>query len=131
MKEYGVWEQVDLRVIGKEDHEFLVPNGKVYGFLHGKVYITDQKNIVVSTSNLDPISRDINSEIGVSFKFSDENAKNLKEMLSFVDFADEMSTQVGSAEYERMLNNPNTKNRVRRLKITQWIVEKLGLLHLL
>lgn len=131
MKEYGVWDQVDLRVIGKEDHEFLVPNGKVYGFLHGKVYITDQKNIVVSTSNLDPISRDINSEIGVSFKFSDENAKNLKEMLSFVDFADEMSTQVGSAEYERMLNNPNTKNRVRRLKITQWIVEKLGLLHLL
>ncbi len=131
MKEYGVWDQVDLRVIGKEDHEFLSPNGKVYGFLHGKVYITDRKNIVVSTSNLDPISRDINSEIGVSFKFSDENSKNLKEMLSFVDFANEISTNVTTSEYERMLNHPNAKSRVRRLKITKWIVEKLGLLHLL
>lgn len=131
MKASGVWEQVDLRMIGKEDHEFLTPNGKVYGFLHGKVYITDRKNVVVSTSNLDPISRDINSEIGVSFKFKNEDAKNLKEMLSFVEFVHSMSTKVGSDEYERMMKNPNIQGKIRRMKATKWIVEKLGLLHLL
>lgn len=131
MKASGVWNQVDLRMIGKEDHEFLTPNGKVYGFLHGKVYITDKKNIVVSTSNLDPISRDINSEIGVSFKFKNEEAKNLKEMLAFVEFVHSMSTKVGTPEFDRMMKNPNLQGKVRRMKAAKWIVEKLGLLHLL
>ncbi len=131
MKAAGVWEQVDLRVIGKEDHELLVPNGQVYGFLHGKVYITDRKNVVVSTSNLDPISRDINSEIGVSFKFKEEDSKNLKEMLEFVEFAQSISTNIGSQEYQRMISNPKIKNMVRKTKAAKWIVEKLGLLHLL
>lgn len=131
MKAEGVWNQVDLRVIGKEDHELLTPNGKVYGFLHGKVYITDKKNIVVSTSNLDPISRDINSEIGVSFKFKDENSQNLKEMLEFVEFAHSMSTNIGTAEYQRMVSNPKISSQVRKTKAAKWIVEKLGLLHLL
>jgi len=131
MKQHGVWDQVDLRMIGKEDHEFLTPNGKVYGFLHGKVYITDKKNIVVSTSNLDPISRDINSEIGVAFKFKDEDSKNLKELLEFVEFVQSMSTRYHSPEYQRMMDNPNVQGKIKRMKAAKWIVEKLGLLHLL
>lgn len=131
MKKYGVSDQVDLRMIGKEDHELLTPNGKVYGFLHGKVYITDRSNVVVSTSNLDPISRDINSEIGVSFKFKNEDSNNLKEMIEFVEFVQSMSTKYNSEEYKRIMKNPNIKGMVLRLKATRWIVEKLGLLHLL
>lgn len=131
MKQHGVWDQVDLRMIGKEDHEFLTPNGKVYGFLHGKVYITDKKNVVVSTSNLDPISRDINSEIGVAFKFKEEDSKNLKEMLNFVEFVHSMSTQYHSPEYQRMMKNPNIQGKIRRMNAAKWIVERLGLLHLL
>ena len=130
-KKHGVSAQTELRVIGKGDDELLQANGKEYGFLHAKVYMVDGKVSIVSTSNLDPISRLSNSEVGVRIVFPDENGKNAQKMQQFLEFVRGLTTDVNSDEYKQMLADPDAAAMLRKLKIYKAVAKKMGLLHLL
>ncbi len=132
-KEHGVFNQTDMRVIGKEDDELLElsAKGKEYGFLHAKVYMVDNKTVILSTSNLDPISRLTNSEVGVRITFPDGQGKNIQKMRDFVKFVTKISTNTDSEEYKRMLADPDAKTMLRKLSIYKTLARNLGLLHLL
>ncbi len=128
---HGVAGQVELKVLGKEDHEFLSPTGKEYGFLHAKIYIADEKRFVNTTSNLDLISRLSNSEIGVQIDFLEKNSSNLAELKIFLAYLRSISTDVNSQEYQRMIANPRASGFVKKLAIYKALITRLGLLHLL
>ena len=132
-KEQGVFNQTDLRVIGKEDDELLEKSskGKEYGFLHAKVYMVDNRTVILSTSNLDPISRITNSEVGVRITFPDDTGKNVQKMREFVKYVTNLSTNTSSDEYQRMLADPDGRTMLRKLAIFKTLARNLGLLHLL
>ncbi len=131
-QKHGVLNQTDLRVIGKVDDELLQKDGgKEYGFLHAKLYSADQRSVVVSTSNLDPISRITNSEVGVHIVIPDEAVVNKKKLVDFIDFTKSLSTNVHSDEYKKMLEDQDAIPMLRKLKIYKFLAKSLGLLHLL
>jgi len=126
MQEYGLSSQVELYNFGKADHVHL--GGKVkYGFLHAKVYMFDGKRVILSTSNIDPISRHINSEVGAAVRFTDEDSKNIKKMQEFVNDVMNRSTLKGSKEDEEIRNHPDAQTRFKLLKFVSAIVFKLNL----
>ncbi len=126
MQEEGLLTQVELYNFGKADHVHL--GGKVkYGFLHAKVYLFDGKRVILSTSNIDPISRHINSEVGAALRFTDEDSKNIVKMRQFVDEVMSKSTLKGSKEDEEIRNNPDAQTRFRLLKFVSAIIFKLNL----
>lgn len=113
-------KQFEIYSYGKLDDEVLGGN-KRYGFLHAKLVITDDKSITVSTSNLDPISRHLNSEVGTTIENLPPNSKNLKKLVKYIDDLQKNSTLWGSAEWQEIRRHPN--NRI--LTILQAFVAKI------
>lgn len=73
-----------------------------YGFLHAKVALVDGKSMTVSTSNLDPISRHLNSEIGVAVENLPADSKNILALQKYMDDLEAKSTRFGSNEWHQM-----------------------------
>ena len=101
-------KQFEIYSYGKLDDEVLGGNKK-YGFLHAKLVITDNKTITVSTSNLDPISRHLNSEVGTTIENLPHDSKNLKKFVKYIDDLQKNSTLWGSAEWQEIRRHPNNK----------------------
>lgn len=127
----GVDKQLHLKNFGKKDDSMFTPEGINYGFLHAKVYMIDEEKIILSTSNLDPISRDINSEMGVAIRFEEKKSKNLNEIKKFVNEVNSRSTLRHSPEDKEMWEHPIVKARVQRFNIIYNIVLKLNLIPIL
>lgn len=111
---------------GRYDHELM--GGSVnYGLLHAKVFMVDDKHIMVSTSNLDPISRYINSEFGISTTSLEEESNNAMRIEMYIDRLISRSTRVGSPEYYEILNHKRVKQKVILEKFIQKIIYLLNL----
>lgn len=108
IKNSGVERQFEIFSYGKLDDEVLGGNTR-YGFLHAKIAIVDGASITVSTSNLDPISRHLNSEIGVAIENLPANSKNIAYMKNYVDDLERNSTIWGSSEWQEIRNHPKNK----------------------
>ena len=113
-------KQFEIYSYGRIDDEALGGN-KRYGFLHAKLVITDNKVVTVSTSNLDPISRHLNSEVGTTIENLPKNSKNLQKLVKYIDDLEKNSTLWGSAEWEEIRRHPN--NRI--MTILQAFVTKI------
>ncbi len=119
-------KQIELYNFGKIDH--VAVGGKVnYGFLHAKVYMFDGKLMILSTSNIDPISRHINSEIGAAIKFIDAESKNVEKMRQFVTSVMDRSTLRGSTEDEELQKHPAGRTKRILLKFVSEIIFRLNL----
>jgi putative cardiolipin synthase len=115
-----VENQFQLFSYGRLDDEALGGKSR-YGFLHAKIVYIDKKKMSVSTSNLDPISRHLNSEVGTSIEELPENSKNIAKMQDYIDELEKNSTQWGTAEWKEIRNHPN--NRI--LSTIQLFVTKI------
>lgn len=112
--------QFQIYSYGRIDDELL--NGKKrYGFLHAKLVVTDSTNVTVSTSNLDPISRHLNSEVGTNVEDLPKNSKNLEKINSYLDGLERNSTLWDSPEWKEIRQHP--RNRV--MIILQAFVTKI------
>lgn len=90
--------QIKVYAYGKMDDAAL--GGTVdYGKLHAKFTIIDDTKVLVSTSNLDPRSRYLNTELGVFFEGKDGMmASNLQ---AYFDKLVSMSYEWGSPEWKQ------------------------------
>lgn len=113
-------KQFEVYSYGRIDDEVLNGN-KRYGFLHAKLVVTDNKSVTVSTSNLDPISRHLNSEVGTTIENLPKNSKNIAKLTQYIDDLQKNSTLWGSPEWQEIRNHPN--NRI--LKILQAFATKI------
>ena len=101
--------QVQIYSYGRIDDEVL--GGKMrYGFLHAKIALIDGKSMTVSTSNLDPISRHLNSEVGTNIEGLGPESKNLVKIKAFIEEIAKNSTLYGSREWQEIRKHP--KNRI-------------------
>lgn len=102
-------KQFQVYSYGRIDDEMLNGN-KRYGFLHAKIVVTDDKVVTISTSNLDPISRHLNSEVGTNVENLPMNSKNLQKITRYLDELQSNSTLWGSDEWQDIRQHP--RNRV-------------------
>ena len=94
-------EQLQVFYYGKED-DLVLGGDKAYGKLHAKFAVFDDDKSIVMTSNLDPRSRSLNSEIGVSIQ-----TKNIaSELTEKTEDIISMSHRHGDTEWERMNSHP-------------------------
>lgn len=120
IKGTSVEKQFEIYSYGRLDDEMLDGN-KRYGFLHAKLVVTDGKSITVSTSNLDPISRHLNSEVGTTIENLPPNSKNMAKLKKYVDDLEANSTRWGTTEWQQIRSHP--KNKI--LTILQAFVTKI------
>lgn len=119
-------KQIELYNFGKSDHVDFGGDIK-YGFLHAKVFMFDGRQMILSTSNIDPISRHINSEVGAGLRFLDEDSKNTEKMQAFIEGVISRSIKKGSIEDEEFKNHPNGKTKWNLLRFLEVIIYKLNL----
>lgn len=101
-------KQIEIYSYGKIDDEVLGGN-KRYGFLHAKLVVIDSKTLTVSTSNLDPISRHLNSEIGTTIENLPANSKNVQKLNQYIEDLKNNSTLWGSPEWHEVRQHPKNK----------------------
>lgn len=126
IKDTPIEKQFELYSYGKLDHEDLGGTEK-YGLLHAKVFIIDGKNIMISTSNLDPISRHLNSEFGISAEMLTEDSRNAKNMNMYIENLVSRSTLWGSIESEEIRNHSAMKVTLILEKFMTKIIYALNL----
>jgi putative cardiolipin synthase len=105
-------KQIEIYSYGKLDDEVLGGN-KRYGFLHAKIVVVDGKTLTVSTSNLDPISRHLNSEVGTTIENLPKNSKNAQKLNKYIEDLKNNSTLWGSTEWQEIREHP--KNKIMNL----------------
>jgi putative cardiolipin synthase len=105
-------KQIEIYSYGKLDDEVLGGNQR-YGFLHAKIVVVDGKTLTVSTSNLDPISRHLNSEVGTTIENLPKNSKNAQKLNKYIEDLKNNSTLWGSTEWQEIRKHP--KNRIMNL----------------
>jgi putative cardiolipin synthase len=118
--------QIEVFYYGREDDVLLGGDIK-YGKLHAKYAVFDNRTSIVMTSNLDPRSRSLNSEIGVAIDSIDGNNKLALELTEKTDNLIEMSHQYGSREWEIIDNHKNLKWKKVFSKIIHVIVDAFNL----
>lgn len=120
IKDTPVENQFEIYSYGRIDDKNL-GGDKNYGFLHAKIVVIDGKSITISTSNLDPISRHLNSEIGTMIKDLPENSKNIKKLEAYIEHLQKNSTLWGTDEWHQVRNHP--QNRI--MKILESFITKI------
>ena len=93
--------QVKVYAYGKLD-DVALGGDVAYGKLHAKFAIIDDEEILVGTSNLDPRSRYLNTELGVFFKSTGKDNKKAKELKTFFDQMVGRSYVWGSRDWEEL-----------------------------
>ena len=119
-------KQIEIYSYGKIDDEVLGGN-KRYGFLHAKLVVIDSKTLTVSTSNLDPISRHLNSEIGTTIENLPENSKNVLKLNQYIEDLKNNSTLWGSPEWHEVRQHPKNKITAMLQVFITKIIYKLNL----
>ncbi len=125
-----VEKQFEIFSYGRLDDEML-DGKKRYGFLHAKIVVTDGENVTVSTSNLDPISRHLNSEIGTNIENLPPNSKNMAKLKKYIDGLEANSTQWGTTEWQQIRNHPKNKTLVILQAFVTKIIYALNLVPLI
>lgn len=113
-------KQIEIYSYGKLDDEVLGGN-KRYGFLHAKIVVVDGKTLTISTSNLDPISRHLNSEVGTTIENLPKNSKNAQKLNKYIEDLKNNSTLWGSTEWQEIRKHP--KNKI--MNILQVFITKI------
>ena len=108
IKDTDVEKQFEVFAYGLVDDVKLGGN-KRYGLLHTKAVIIDDFKITLSTSNLDPISRYNNSEVGVVVENISPNSKNAIDMKNYILNLEKKSTLWGGVEWLEIKNHPKNK----------------------
>lgn len=106
IKGTDVEKQFEIYSYGLVDDVKLGGNKK-YGLLHTKAVIIDDINIILSTSNLDPISRYNNSEVGVMIDNLRPDSKNIINMKNYIINLEKKSTIWGGVEWNEIKNHPH------------------------
>ena len=101
-------KQFEIYSYGKLDDEVL-GGDKRYGFLHAKMAIIDGKTLTISTSNLDPISRHLNSEVGTTIENLSSNSRNAQQLSRYIEDLKNNSTRWGSTEWQEIRKHPKNK----------------------
>jgi putative cardiolipin synthase len=114
--------QIQVFYYGKED-DVVLGGDKAYGKLHAKYAVFDDERSIVMTSNLDPRSRSLNSEVGVSL----ETENIAKELTEKTEDIISMSHQYGDSEWERINQHPSLKWQRMFSKIIHMITETFNL----
>ncbi|WP_127715747.1 phospholipase D-like domain-containing protein [Halobacteriovorax sp. HLS] len=101
--------QLEIHYYGKENDTTL--GGDInYGKLHAKYAVFDNERSIVMTSNLDPRSRSLNSEIGVSIDQSAKSSNIIsKELTEKTEDLIGRSHQHNSREWQRINNSDALK----------------------
>jgi putative cardiolipin synthase len=118
--------QLEVFFYGRED-DFLLGGDIKYGKLHAKYAVFDERKSIVMTSNLDPRSRSLNSEIGVSIGSVGNNNSIASELIEKTDTLIQMSHKYGSKEWSRIDNHENLKWKKVFSKIIHVIVQTFNL----
>jgi putative cardiolipin synthase len=126
IKDTPLEKQFKLYSYGKLDHENLSGKEK-YGLLHAKVFVVDGKKIMISTSNLDPISRHINSEFGISAQMLEDQSKTKKDINSYIDFLVSRSTEWNSPDSIELRTHPKMKIKLLLEKLAMKIIYAFNL----
>jgi putative cardiolipin synthase len=102
--------QIEVYAFGKSD-DLSIGGDVAYGKLHGKFSIIDGKKAIVGTSNLDPRSRYLNTELAISYegKTTDELTTTLSD---YMDRLVANSTLWGSDEWNQIRSHKKVKNLV-------------------
>jgi putative cardiolipin synthase len=108
IKDTPLEKQFELYAYGKIDDKALGGNEK-YGFLHAKLALVDGKSMTVSTSNLDPISRHLNSEIGVAVENLPADSANIAALKNYFENLASKSSLYGSTEWLEIRNHRSNK----------------------
>ncbi len=119
-------DQIQVFLYGKSD-DVLLGGDKEYGKLHAKFVIVDQHKSMVMTSNLDPRSRSLNSEIGVQITGIGKESKTAKELTDRVDYLQELSHRYKSSEWEEIQSNPNLRWKKNMTRLIHMIVSAFNL----
>lgn len=101
-------KQFEVYSYGKLDDEVL-GGDKRYGFLHAKLSIIDGRILTISTSNLDPISRHLNSEVGTTIENLSQNSRNAQLLGKYIEDLKNNSTLWGSTEWQEVRQHPKNK----------------------
>lgn len=123
-------KQFEIYSYGRIDDEVL-GGKKRYGFLHAKIVVADNKSLTVSTSNLDPISRHLNSEVGTTIENLPSNSTNLKKIQNYINDLQKNSTLWGSPEWQEIRRHPNSKILVILQAFVTKIIYALNLVPLI
>ncbi|CBW26162.1 hypothetical protein BMS_1290 [Halobacteriovorax marinus SJ] len=118
--------QLDILLYGRVD-DVLLGGDKDYGKLHAKFVVVDQNKSMVMTSNLDPRSRSLNSEIGVQITGLNKKSEVAKQLSERVDYLEEISHRYGSKEWQEINSSPNVQWKLLMSKLIHFIVEGLNL----
>ncbi len=122
--------QIEVYSYGKLDDEILGGTER-YGFLHAKLAVVDGKSVTVSTSNLDPVSRHLNSEVGTTIEDLPKNSKNLAKMNQYINDLQKNSTLYGSTEWQEIRSHPKNRIVVILQAFVAKIIVKLNLVSIL
>ena len=106
MKGDSIAKQIKVYAYGRLDDQ-AVGGNIAYGKLHAKFALIDDEVLLVGTSNLDPRSRYLNSELGVFFKGKD--GKSSKELNAFFDDLVSKSYEWGSDDWKALREHKNNK----------------------
>ncbi len=123
-------DQFQIYSYGRFDDEAFGGKEK-YGFLHAKLALVDGKHMTVSTSNLDPISRHLNSEIGVAVENLPADSKNLAALKQYMEDLAKKSTLFESNEWHEMRQHGSNKVMLALEKFVTKVIFGLNLVPLL
>ena len=129
LKGSDIAKQIKVYAYGRLDSKTLGGDTS-YGKLHAKFAIIDGEKILVGTSNLDPRSRYLNTELGVIFEGSRSRETALNLQKYFEELASK-STQWGSDEWSRVRNHKESRISMALQKITIKIIHFFNLVPLI
>ena len=119
-------DQIQVFLYGKSD-DVLLGGDKEYGKLHAKFVVVDQHKSMIMTSNLDPRSRSLNSEIGVQITALEKESQTAKELSDRVNYLENMSHRYKSKEWQNIQNSPRLKWRKAMTNLIHLIVSAFNL----
>ncbi len=107
VKDTPIANQIKVYAYGRLDDAAL-GGEKAYGKLHAKFVVVDEKTILVGTTNLDPRSRYLNTELGVLFEGKKAEAgTTAKELNNFFKDLVSKSYEWGSDDWKKVREHEN------------------------
>lgn len=128
LKGSPIASQIKMYAYGKMDDSTL--GGDVdYGMIHAKFTIIDGEKVMIKTSNMDPRSRYLNSELGVFFEGNDKAAA--KELDEYFKKLADMSYEWGSEDWKKVRETEANKVPLRMQNFSGKVIKYFNLLPLL
>ncbi len=130
IKGTSIEKQIEVYAYGRLDDEAL-GGQRSYGKLHGKFSIIDGKAILLGTSNLDPRSRYLNTEIAIAFDDQSGNSRLATDLGQYTDSLIRNSSLWGSPEWQEIRNHKTNKIALLLQKFTAKVIHLFNLVPLI